>query len=220
MADTFDEVRAGWTDISVPLRPGIPIFEGDPTFRLEWVFTIAGGAPCNISRLDMGVHTGTHLDAPSHFIDGAAASESIPLEAGIGPAWVVDATALDGPTIDAGGLSSLTIPGNATRLLFKTRNSALWSEPDFSESFIGLRADAATVLARRGVRLVGIDYLSIAPFGDPIDTHRALLDAGVAILEGIDLREVEPGPVELLCLPIRLIGSDGVPARALVRRRP
>jgi arylformamidase len=222
MTDATGLAGAAWTDISVPLRPSIPIFAGDPAFGLERVFSIAGGQIANVSRLHLGVHTGTHLDAPIHFIDGAPASETIPLEAGMGPAWVVDATALDDASIGERDLAALDIPLDASRLLFKTRNSALWSEPEFSKEFIGLDGAAAAVLAARGVRLVGIDYLSIAPYGDAIPTHQALLAAGVAILEGIDLREVEPGPVELLCLPIRLVGSDGVPARALVRplRRP
>jgi arylformamidase len=207
----------GWTDISVPLRAGIAIFEGDPVFHLERAFSIAGGAICNVSRVDMGVHTGTHFDAPLHFIDGAPASESIPLDAGIGPAWVVDATGVDGAAIGAAELAGLEIPDGVTRLLFKTRNSALWDEAGFSSAFVALDESAATELVGRGVRLVAIDYLSIAPFGSPVGTHRALLAAGVAILEGVDLRGVDPGPVELLCLPIRLVGSDGVPARALVR---
>ena len=164
-------------------------------------------------------HGGTHLDAPVHFIERAPASEAIPLDAGMGPAWVVDAVALTGPAIEAADIASLSIPAGETRLLFKTRNSALWGEQGFQPSFIGLDHGASTALAERGVSLVGIDYLSVAPFGNAIESHRALLSAGVAILEGIDLREVEPGPVELLCLPIRLIGSDGAPARALVRPR-
>ena len=219
MTDARGLAAGGWIDISVPLRAGIPIFEGDPTFVLTLAASIKDGAANNIGRLEMGVHTGTHLDAPSHFIDGGATSESIPLEAGIGPAWVVDATRIRGATLGASDLAGLSIPDESTRLLFKTRNSELWNEPGFSESFVGLDAGAAAVLARRGVQLVGIDYLSIAPFGEGVPTHRALLDAGVAILEGLDLRAVEPGPVELLCLPIHLVGSDGVPARALVRPR-
>jgi arylformamidase len=207
----------GWIDVSVPLGTETPIFEGDPTFDLERALSIAGGAVCNVSRVSMGVHTGTHLDAPVHFIDGARASESIPLEAGIGPGWVVDATALEGPQITADDLAGLDIPADVTRLLFKTRNSALWAKPGFSSDFIGLHAGAADALVARGVRLVGVDYLSVAPFGEGAGTHRPLLAAGVAILEGIDLRAVEPGPIELLCLPIRLVGSDGVPARVLVR---
>jgi len=214
------DLTAGWIDISVPLAPSTPIFEGDPTFHLEPAFTIDGGAVCNVSRIDMGVHTGTHLDAPLHFIDGGPASESIPLEAGIGPAFVVDATAVDGGAITASDLAGLAIPADETRLLFKTRNSALWAEPGFQASFVGLDPDAAEGLASRGLLLVGVDYLSVAPFGKGPETHHPLLSNGIAVLEGIDLRDVDPGPVDLFCLPIRLIGSDGVPARALVRPRP
>ena len=217
MTDPTTLADAGWIDISVPLRDDVPIFAGDPAFHLERAFSIAGGAVCNVSRLEMGVHTGTHLDAPVHFIDGAPPSEAIPLAAGMGPAWVVDATGLDGAAIGGRELAALTIPADATRLLFKTRNSALWAEPGFSTSAIGLDRVAAATLAARGARLVGIDYLSVSEFNDRVAIHQALLAAGIAILEGLDLREVEPGPVELLCLPIRLIGSDGVPARALVR---
>jgi arylformamidase len=207
-----------WTDISIPISPDIATFAGDPTFRIELAAAIARGDVCNISRIDMGAHTGTHLDAPVHFIDGAPASESIPLDAGVGPAWVVDARGLNG-TITAADVAALAIPAGETRLLFRTPNSELWAQPGFSDAFIGLDEGAARLLAEHGVRLVGADYLSIAPFGNPGPTHRALLSAGVVILEGIDLRGVAPGPVDLLCLPIRLTGSDGVPARALVRPR-
>ena len=209
----------GWTDVSVPLEAGLPIFEGDPTFHIERAFSIAGGAACNVSRVDMGVHSGTHLDAPLHFIDGAPGSDGIPLSAGLGAAWVVDATGLSGAAISASDLATLDIPAGETRLLFKTRNSALWGRPGFQASFIGFDETAATDLVARGVRFLAIDYLSIGPFGAAVETHQVLLGAGIAILEGADLRNIEPGPVELLCLPIRLIGSDGVPARALVRPR-
>ena len=219
MTELGGALGAGWTDISVPLQAGLAIFEGDPSFQIERAFSIAGGASCNVSKVDMGVHSGTHLDAPLHFIDGAPASEGIPLDAGLGAAWVVDATALTGAALTAADLASLDIPAGETRLLFKTRNSALWAQPGFQASFIGLDESAAKELVARGVRFVGIDYLSIGPFGNAVETHRALLGAGVTILEGADLRNVAPGPIELLCLPIRLIGSDGVPARVLVRPR-
>ncbi len=209
---------AGWIDVSVPLQPGVPTFPGDPNYNIALAIAIADGAICNVSRLDMGAHTGTHLDAPSHFIQGAAGTESIPLDVCVGPAWVVDATALSG-NIGPTELGRLDIPSDETRLLFKTPNSELWNQPGFSEAFIGLDGQAARALAKGGVRLVGADYLSIAPFGNPGPTHLALLSAGVAILEGLDLRAVEPGPVDLLCLPLRLVGSDGVPARALIRPR-
>ena len=157
MTDTERPLDEGWIDVSVPLRPGIAIFEGDPTFHLERAFSIAGGALCNVSRLDMGVHTGTHLDAPIHFIDGAPASESIPLEAGIGRAWIVDATAVRGATLGIDDLAGLEIPDRETRLLFKTRNSELWGVPQFSTAFVGLDGPAAEALAARGIRLVGSD---------------------------------------------------------------
>jgi arylformamidase len=219
MTQPADIADGGWIDISVPLQDGLPIFEGDPSFHIERAFSIAGGASYNVSRVEMGVHSGTHLDAPLHATDGAPGSDEIPLDAGIGPAWVVDATSLTGVAIGAVDLAALEIPDGETRLLFKTRNSKLWGRPGFQASFIGLDESAGAELAARGVRFVAIDYLSIGPFGNAVGTHHALLGAGIAILEGADLRDVDPGPVELLCLPIRLIGSDGVPARALVRPR-
>ena len=207
-----------WIDISVPIESGTPIFDGDPTFTIALAASLAAGDACNISRLEMGAHTGTHLDAPSHFIEGAPTTEAIPLDACIGPARVVDATQLT-RTITAADLAGLDIPSGETRLLFKTSNSELWGRPGFQSTFIGFDESAAADLVSRGVRLVGADYLSIAPYGDPVATHRTLLAAGVVILEGTNLSNVDPGPVELLFLPIRLTGSDGVPARALVRRR-
>ena len=149
MTEPTAPADAGWIDISIPLRDGIPIFAGDPAFHLERAFSIAGGAAYNVSRLDMGVHTGTHLDAPLHSSRAARRASEIPLAAGMGPAWVVDATGLDGTTIGAEELVSLTIPAEATRLLFKTRNSALWAEPGFQRSFIGLDGAAAATLAAR-----------------------------------------------------------------------
>ena len=207
-----------WIDISVPLVAGMPVFSGDPTFSIELAASIAAGGLANISRLDMGAHTGTHFDAPAHFIDGAATSESMPLSIGIGPAWVVDARAPQG-TITARDVAAMDIPAGESRLLFRTRNSDLWGTDGFSDAFVGIDESAARFLVERGATLVGADYLSIAPFGDPAPTHRVLLGAGTWILEGLDLRRVEPGPVDLLCLPLRLIASDGAPARALVRRR-
>jgi len=207
-----------WLDISVPISEHTPIFTGDPTFARDLAQDLTRGDVCNLSHLDMGAHTGTHIDAPRHFIDGAPTTETIPLEACIGEAWVVDGTALTS-TIRATDLEGLTIPAGETRLLFKTRNSGLWSRDGFSSDFLAFGADAAHWLVDRGVRLLAIDYLSIAPFRDAVDTHRVLLGAGVVVVEGTDLRAIEPGPYELLCLPLRLVGSDGAPARALLRPR-
>jgi arylformamidase len=207
-----------WLDISVPISEHTPVFTGDPTYHRDLASAMARGDVCDVSRLDMGAHTGTHIDAPRHFIEGAATTESIPLDVCVGPAWVVDATSLS-TTIRAGDLEGLPIPDSETRLLFKTRNSELWSRDGFSDAFLAFGADAARWLVDRGVRLLAIDYLSIAPFGDAVETHRVLLGAGVVVVEGTDLRSIEPGPYELLCLPLRLVGSDGAPARALLRPR-
>ncbi|MBI5288673.1 MAG: cyclase family protein [Chloroflexi bacterium] len=203
-------------DISVPIRPGMIVYDGDPDVHMERVKTIAGGSSANVSRVDFGVHTGTHIDAPVHFIDGAPAMESVPLDALIGPAHVVDATGL-ASHIDATALSQLAIPP-AERIIFKTNNSRLWDLDRFSADFIALTGDAAAALVQRGVKLVGIDYLSIGPKGNGVATHVALLEAGVVILEGLDLRHVEPGPYRLACLPLLLVGSDGAPARAVLMR--
>jgi arylformamidase len=207
-----------WQDISVPIRDGMFTFEGDPTVHLERAASMADGAICNISRLDFGVHSGTHVDAPVHFIDRAAGLETVPLDILVGPAEVIDATAVDGH-LDRAAIDRLAIPPGTERLLFRTRNVELWAQERFSTSFVALVADGALALVERGVRLVGADYLSIAPFGDPIDTHVALLGAGVVIVEGLDLRAVEPGSYDLVCLPLLIPGSDGGPARAIVRRR-
>ena len=202
-------------DISVPVRPGMIVFEGDPPVRRELAQSLAKGGICNVSRLDCGVHTGTHIDAPVHFIEGAAGIEATPLDALIGDCVVVDATAAV-RHIDGDALAGLAIPAGAQRVLFKTPNSRLWERDAFSREFIGLTEDAARALVSRGARLVGIDYLSIAPYGEPAPTHVALLDAGVVILEGLDLRDVTPGRYRLVCLPVLLEGSDGAPTRAVL----
>jgi arylformamidase len=205
-------------DISVPIRPGMVVWADDPPVVLERIESMTDGAHANVSRLDFGVHTGTHVDAPVHFIDGAPGADALDLEALIGPAVVVDATAVE-RHLDAQVLSGLRIPDGATRLVFKTRNSELWGSERFETGFLGVTEDGARWLVERGVRLVGIDYLSIAPFGQSVPTHRLLLGAGVAILEGTDLRGVEPGEYELICLPLRIVASDGAPARAVLVRR-
>jgi arylformamidase len=197
-------------DISVPIRPGMVTYPGDPSVTLERVASIAEGDVVNLSRLDFGVHTGTHVDAPVHFIDGAAAAESLPLEVLIGPARVLDLTAaerLDRPAFEDVELHE--------RVLLKTRNSELWERDTFADEFLALTEDAARRLIDGGVRLVGIDYLSI---GDEA-AHEALLGAGVVAIEGLDLRLVEPGAYELICAPLKLVGSDGAPARVLLVRR-
>ncbi len=198
-------------DISVPVRPGMVIYDGNPEVALERVQSIGDGAHANVSRLELGVHTGTHVDAALHFLDGAPGSEAIALEPLIGPAVVVDATSLDrDPDWDA--LAALDVPAGAERVLLKTRNSRLWERDEFTRDFIRLTGGGARFVIDRGIRVIGIDYLSI---GDE-EAHRELLGAGVIPIEGLDLRAVEPGSYRLVCLPLRLEGSDGAPARAVL----
>jgi len=207
-----------WIDISVPLRNQMPVFTGDAPFHIEREQTIAGGDVCNLSTMQLGAHSGTHVDAPIHFIEGGGGAEATPLEALMGPAWVVDAGTA-GATITADDLDRFAIPPDETRLLFRTPAVAFWDEPSFDNRFIAPDASAAEWLVARSVRMVGMDYLSVAPFDAPKPTHQILLGAGVVVVEGLDLRAVEPGPYELLCLPLRIVGSDGAPARALLRKR-
>ena len=199
-------------DISVPIRPGMIVYDGNPAAQLERVESIAAGAHANVSRLDLGVHTGTHIDAPLHFIDQAPGSESLKLEPLIGPA-TVDGTTVD-RDLDEGVLALLDIPDGAERVLLKTQNGRLWASDSFSRDFIRLTGSGARYLVSRGVRVIGIDFLSI---GDE-EAHRELLAAGVIPLEGLDLRQIDPGPYQLICLPLRLEGSDGAPARAILLR--
>jgi arylformamidase len=198
-------------DVTVPIRDGMPVYEGNPGVHLERARSIAAGDAVNISRLELGVHTGTHVDAPVHFIEGGGGAESIDPETLIGPAYVVDATSLHSD-IAAEALETLDLPDGSERLLFKTPNSRLWDLDAFTRDFIRFVESGAVALVDRGVRLVGIDYLSI---GDEA-AHRVLLGNGVVPLEGLDLREVEPGPYTLYCLPLRLVGSDGAPARVVL----
>jgi arylformamidase len=198
-------------DVSVPVDGSTPIWEGDPGLSVERVMAIADGANANVSRLSCGVHTGTHVDAPLHFIDGAGAVETIDVDALVGAAVVVDARSVEGD-IDAADLARIGLP-DSQRILFRTRNSELWANPAFTRDFVAIAPDAATVLVDRGVRVVGVDYLSV---GSP-ETHRILLGAKILCIEGLDLRAVEPGSYELFCGPLKLTGSDGAPARVLLR---
>ncbi|MCC7364360.1 MAG: cyclase family protein [Dehalococcoidia bacterium] len=208
-----------WIDISVPIRPGMVTFEGDPAVSMRRVADMAAGAICNLSAVACGSHTGTHIDAPAHFIPGAPAVDAIPLDALVGPVFVADATGRTAH-LDAAAVAALRIPPGTERLILKTDNSRLWDDARFRSDFIGLTGDGAAALVALGVRLVGIDYLSIAPYDDPAPAHIALLAAGIVIVEGLDLRAVPPGHYELACLPLRLESADGAPARALLREVP
>ena len=188
------------------------IYEGNPGVELERVSAIANGDPANVSRLTLGVHTGTHVDAPLHFIEGAPGAEGIPLEALFGPAVVVDATRIHSDSLGETELAGLYIPEGAERVLLKTLNSGLRAQPEFTRDFVRLDGSGARFVVASGIRTIGIDYLSI---GDR-EAHRELLGAGVVPVEGLDLREIEPGAYTLVCLPLDIVGSDGGPARAVL----
>jgi arylformamidase len=208
-------------DISVPVAPGVtPVYEGDPGIEVGSWHSIARGDAANVSVLKLGAHTGTHVDAPAHFIEGAPGVVSLPLDALVGEARVVeiphDARAVEERHVREG------VPEGCRRVLFKTRNSAFWDDPrgHFREDFAYVEPAAARALVSRGVRLVGIDYLSVERFGsDDFATHITLLSAGIVILEGLDLRAVAPGAYELFCLPLKIAAGsgDGAPARAVLR---
>jgi len=201
-------------DITLTLSDRLPVWPGDPSFQRTLALSQAAGDAANVSRLEMGVHTGTHVDAPCHFVAGGHGVESMPLEVLVGPCLVVEVPA------EATEIEPAHLPDPApARVLFKTTNSALWDDPrrGFDRDFVAPNADLARRLVEAEVKLVGVDYLSIEGFvapGHPV--HHILLAAGLVVVEGLDLRGVEPGPYQLYCLPLKIQGSDGAPARVIL----
>jgi arylformamidase len=202
-------------DVSVPLRSSLPTYPGEPGPELSYFKRIAEGGSANVSKVSLGSHSGTHIDAPHHFIDGGATVEQLPLEPLLGPAYVVEHT---GPAhVTGAGLDALGLPGDARRLLVKTSNGRLWDGDEFRQDFIAYADDAGDWLVRNGFVLAGIDYLSIERFrapGHPV--HLALLRAGVIVLEGLDLRAVPPGRYNMACAPLKVVGAEGAPARVFL----
>jgi arylformamidase len=203
-------------DISLNVAPGMPIWPGDPPLQMERFSTIGAGQEANVTRWASCVHIGTHVDAPAHFVDGGAGVDDLSLDDLNGQAYVLHLPEAD--VIDRQMLEDADIPPRTERLLFKTRNSALWArgETRFQEDFVAIDAAGAQWLVERGVRLVGVDYLSVAPWGAAVPTHRILLEAGVVVVEGLDLSDVTQGHYTLHCLPVKLVGADGAPARAVL----
>lgn len=205
-----------WIDITLPVTAGMAVWPGDPPCEILPLSRMRDGAGSNVSRIAMSSHCGTHLDAPRHFFDAGETVDQLSPDLLIGPAYVIDLSGLS-RNIRAGDLSRL--PGGVKRLLIRTANS-LSDVPDrFDPGYIGLTRDAAALLCDRGVMLVGLDAWSVAAMGpDLAAVHRLLLGRpGSAALESIGLRDVREGWYELVCLPLRLDGLDGAPARALVR---
>jgi arylformamidase len=204
-------------DISLTVTNEMVVWPSDPKVKLERVNKIEEGKNANVSHLDMGVHTGTHVDAPFHFLPGEKTVETLQLDILIGQALVVEIPD-SAAAITAVEVEQAAIPAGTVRVLFKTRNSTFWreTEPVFHTDFVGVSADGAEALVARGIRLVGLDYLSIAPYKKSRPTHEVLLKAAMVVVEGLDLGGIAPGTYTLVCLPVKLGGSDGAPARAVL----
>ncbi len=205
-----------WLDISVPLKDGMVHWPGDPPIRIENVKDIEHGASSTLSMISMGSHTGTHMDAPLHFIRQGVGIDKMPLDTTVGRARVIEIQ--DTESIKPEELYQYRIR-SGERILFKTRNSLrVWQTDTFIEDIVFISKEAARFLAEHKVRVIGVDYLSVGGFKrDGIETHRTLLEGGVWIIEGLDLSGVKPGKYDLICLPLRLDQGDGAPARAILR---
>ena len=200
-------------DVTVPLRPSIPTYGGtEPGPVLNFHSLISKGDSANVSALSLGSHTGTHVDAPDHFLDNKVTVEQMPVAAMVGPAYVAEFATDSHITI--ADLERAGIPAGTTRLLAKTTNGRFWDDDAFHPEFIGFTDESGAWLAERGMVLVGIDYMSIERFHSPTHAvHRALLRQNIVILEGLDLRAVSPGGYFLVCAPLPVVGADGAPAR-------
>ncbi len=203
-------------DISLTVSPDLPIWPGDPKILIQRIMKLENGDDANVSTIAMSVHTGTHVDAPLHFLSDGLAVNEILLKTLIGRAFVLDLPEVDIVTTDV--LEKAELPPRTRRVLLKTRNSALWFNGvrEFQKDYVALSPDGAQYLVDRGVQLVGVDYLSVAPYAETVKTHTILLEAGVVVVEGLDLSQVSDGRYNLYCLPIKLGGLEGAPARAIL----
>lgn len=207
-------------DVTFPISSQTPIYEGDPQVEIKAVKSFANGDHASVSQICCGLHSATHVDAPAHFIEGAKTVHELDLEKLIGDCLVVELDE-DITAIEAARVEKLE---QVDRILFKTRNSKFWNEPEkgFRKDFTYITPEAAQILVEKGAKLVGIDYLSVERFGsDDFQTHITLLKNEVVILEGLDLRKVPAGAYELICLPLKYIGGagDGAPARTVLRQK-
>jgi arylformamidase len=206
-------------DITLPISPKMPVWPGDPPIRIERVASITQGDKVNVSRMEIGTHLLTHVDAPRHLIDRGLTVDRLPLGLLIGPAIVVEPR-YEGNLITATDLGELGIR-NTERVLIKTRNSDLWmgGPYDFETDFVSLSKDAAPWLVSKGIKLLGVDYLSVEAFdSQELDVHHTLLENEVVILEGLNLSQVPEGRYQLICLPLKVRDGDGAPARVVLMR--
>lgn len=201
-----------WIDVSIPIRAGMTVWPGDPEITVTACSRIAQGDSCNTSVLSINTHTGTHCDAPWHFVEEGRRLDEVDPEVFFGKALVIDCG--EAHTLDAACLGSAPLP---PRILLKTRNQHIAHEAPFHEGFVAVEEEAARRMVAEGVRLVGIDYLSIAPFGNARPTHEILLGAEVFVVEGLRLHDARPGWYDFIVLPLPLAGADGAPCRAFLR---
>ena len=202
-------------DVSVPLDAKLPTYPGNTPFTLEATQRLAAGASSNVSAIHLSAHAGTHVDAPRHFFDAAGGAETLALDMLIGRARVVEVTSR---RIAAEDLEPYDLSEDL-RVLIKTHNSRLWGDPTFHADFVGVAESGARYLVDHGVKVVGVDYLSVEIYKAPgKPAHHVLLGAGAIVIEGLNLRDVEPGIYEMFCLPLPVVGSDGAPARVVLRK--
>jgi arylformamidase len=203
-------------DVSVALDTALPSYPNNLPFSLEPVKRLARGDSSNVSALHMSAHSGTHVDAPRHFFDEGTGTEALPLEMLIGRARVIEVRPRGGITAeDLGGVDL----SEDVRVLIKTPNSRLWGNPEFHKEYVGIAESGARFLVDHGIKVVGVDYLSVEVFKTPgAPAHHVLLGGGTIVIEGLNLRDVDPGVYEMYCLPLRIVGSDGAPARVVLRK--
>jgi arylformamidase len=213
----IEKAKRPWIDISVPLGDGMVHWPNDPQVSIRRIQDIEQGDMANLSMISMGAHSGTHVDAPIHFIRDGKSVDHIPLDILVGRARVIEIR--DPGSIKPEELATHRIR-RSERILFKTRNSSeAWHKDEFVEDFVFISDAAADFLVNRGMRLVGIDYLSVGSFkhgGSYV--HKTLLGGGIWIIEGLNLSNVTSGKYDLICLPLRIVAGDGAPARAIIRR--
>jgi arylformamidase len=204
-------------DVSLTIRPGMPVWPGDDAVDLHRKQKIEDGANANVSFLGLSVHTGTHVDAPYHFLQDGKTVEQLALDVLVGSVQIIEIPE-SANVIDRELLTKLDFNPGIQRVLFKTRNSSYWllSDQTFQTGFVGITKDGSEFLVEHGIKLVGIDYLSISPYKNSRPTHEVLLKAQMVIIEGLDLNNIAPGIYKLYCLPIKLGGSDGAPARVIL----
>jgi arylformamidase len=208
--------KSAWIDISVPLYTGMVHWPGDPNYQATLAKSTDAGDVCNVTQLATSAHIGTHMDAPRHFIPGGLAMDQLPLDAVLGPCRVIEIK--DKEAIRPAELVPQKLKAGE-RILFKTRNSRrAWKTSEFFKEFVYVAKEAAAYLVERGIQTIGVDYLSVGGFfKDGVETHHILLGARVWVIEGLNLSGVKPGRYELACLPLKMRGSDGAPARAVIR---